>query len=181
VRVLMSEEIEQERVPDLPELPVRPVHVVRDEVAVRAVDRVVAGQPLAAAIRRPRHYPYGRTATPVQFRNPRLQWWPTGASAIDPCAQPGAGIGDRRSHYRLFANREKESTIAYYSPKGLTQVKRNSDGGYQSCLGFTWTSSLGGYSCYTPMLNDRGVTSYATGWAWTSNETNVGSGRTASH
>jgi hypothetical protein len=58
-------------------------------------------------------------------------------------------------------------TIAYYSPKGLTQVKRNSDGAYQSCVGFAWVSSLGGYSCYTPMLNDRGVTSYATGWAWT--------------
>jgi hypothetical protein len=72
-------------------------------------------------------------------------------------------------------------TIAYYSPKGLTQVKRNSDGAYQSCVDFTWTSSLGGYSCYTPMLNDRGVTSYATGWAWTANETNVGSARTASY
>ncbi len=72
-------------------------------------------------------------------------------------------------------------TIAYHSPKGLTQVKRNSDGSYQSCLGFGWVSSLGAYSCYTPMLNDRGVTSYATGWAWTSGETNVGSARTGSY
>jgi hypothetical protein len=72
-------------------------------------------------------------------------------------------------------------TIAYYSTKGLTQVKRNSDGAYQSCLPFTWVASLGGYSCYTPMLNDAGVTSYATGWAWTSGNTNVGSASTGSY
>lgn len=93
----------------------------------------------------------------------------------------GTPVGVVQLRYSTSCRTVWGRTIAYYSPKGLTQVKRNSDGAYQSCVGFTWVSSLSGYSCYTPMLNDRGVTSYATGWAWTSGERSVGSARTASY
>ncbi|MFJ2576206.1 DUF2690 domain-containing protein [Kitasatospora aureofaciens] len=50
--------------------------------------------------------------------------------------------------------------------QGMAQVYRNSDNAYQQCMisGGNWNDSLGGYSCYTPMLNDAGVTGYATGW-----------------
>ncbi|MER7750591.1 DUF2690 domain-containing protein [Kitasatospora sp. NPDC097643] len=49
---------------------------------------------------------------------------------------------------------------------GMSQVYRNSDNAYQQCTiaSGNWNDSLGGYSCYTPMLNDAGVTGFATGW-----------------
>jgi len=49
------------------------------------------------------------------------------------------------------------------SASDYVEVVRNSDGAVQGCYDAFWQSSLGGYSCYTPMLNDRNVTSYATG------------------
>ena len=42
-------------------------------------------------------------------------------------------------------------------------VFRNSDSNVESCLHLTYSSSLGNYSCYTAMLYDGGVTSYAVG------------------
>lgn len=45
----------------------------------------------------------------------------------------------------------------------FVEVIRNSDGAVEGCYDAFWQDSLHGYSCYTPMLNDRNVTSYAYG------------------
>ncbi|MEZ0064617.1 hypothetical protein ABIA32_000605 [Streptacidiphilus sp. MAP12-20] len=47
----------------------------------------------------------------------------------------------------------------------FAQVHRNSDDATQSCGTPTWSSSAGRYYCYTAMLNDANVTSYAWGYA----------------
>ncbi|MEV5880149.1 DUF2690 domain-containing protein [Streptomyces sp. NPDC052101] len=47
---------------------------------------------------------------------------------------------------------------------GLGYVVRNTDGAFEACGNtLTWSSSLSAYSCYSRMLNDRNVTSYAWG------------------
>lgn len=45
----------------------------------------------------------------------------------------------------------------------FAQIFRNSDGAQWSCSSYVWSSALNGNSCYTRMLYDGGVTSYAYG------------------
>ncbi|WP_329319954.1 DUF2690 domain-containing protein [Streptomyces sp. NBC_01262] len=54
--------------------------------------------------------------------------------------------------------------IAYYlGGEGEANVYRNSDGKYYLCENTTWSEALNGFTCYTAMVNDAGVTSYAWG------------------
>jgi hypothetical protein len=54
--------------------------------------------------------------------------------------------------------------LIYTEAEGdFAEVVRNSDGAVQRCYEAFWQQSLNAYSCYTPMLNDRNVTSYAEG------------------
>ncbi|MFF0477759.1 DUF2690 domain-containing protein [Streptomyces sp. NPDC004284] len=54
-------------------------------------------------------------------------------------------------------------------PYGHATVTRTSDWEWNYCDNLSWNSSLGQYSCYTAMLNDTNVESYATGHASASN------------
>jgi hypothetical protein len=64
---------------------------------------------------------------------------------------------------------------------GVAFVYRNT-GGAEGCPAtgntLTWSSTLGAYTCYTPMLSDANVTSYAwgtiNGW-WGSSSASTGS------
>ncbi|WP_405816654.1 YjfA family protein [Streptomyces sp. NBC_01390] len=54
-------------------------------------------------------------------------------------------------------------------PYGTAKVSRTSDWEWNDCASLSWNSSLGQYTCYTAMLNDAGVESYAMGSASASN------------
>lgn len=54
-------------------------------------------------------------------------------------------------------------------PYGTARIVRTSDWEWDTCASASWNSSLGKYTCYTPMLNDAGVESYAQGTASMSN------------
>ncbi|MFE7955636.1 DUF2690 domain-containing protein [Streptomyces sp. NPDC057413] len=54
-------------------------------------------------------------------------------------------------------------------PYGDAAVTRTSDWEWDHCDTLSYSSSLGAYSCYTNMLNDAGVESYAQGSASLSN------------
>jgi Protein of unknown function (DUF2690) len=56
------------------------------------------------------------------------------------------------------------SFITDYGGQGESAyVHRNSDGKTFGCTSNVYSSALGAYSCYTPMVYDGGVTSYAQG------------------
>ncbi|WP_327280622.1 MULTISPECIES: DUF2690 domain-containing protein [unclassified Streptomyces] len=59
-------------------------------------------------------------------------------------------------------------------PYGTASVTRTSDWEWNRCDSLSWNSSMGQYTCYTAMLNDAGVESYATGSASASNGYNSG-------
>ncbi|MDA2808036.1 DUF2690 domain-containing protein [Nocardiopsis suaedae] len=52
------------------------------------------------------------------------------------------------------------------SVDGSAKVVRNSDGRSYSCSNVWYSETLGVYTCYTAMVNDAGVTSYASGSAY---------------
>lgn len=52
--------------------------------------------------------------------------------------------------------------VSYYS-QGFATASRDQDGATYSCTSLTWSSSLNAYSCYSRMLNDYGMSSYAYG------------------
>ena len=54
-------------------------------------------------------------------------------------------------------------------PYGHAMLSRTSDWEWNDCGNLSWNSSLGKYTCYTAMLNDAGVESYARGSASMSN------------
>jgi hypothetical protein len=63
------------------------------------------------------------------------------------------------THCRTVWGRVR-TTATDSATAGLT---RNSDSAHEYCGPSTWSSDLGAYSCYTPMLNDANVTSSASG------------------
>ncbi|GIH07833.1 hypothetical protein Rhe02_59000 [Rhizocola hellebori] len=71
--------------------------------------------------------------------------------------------------------------VAYYNDYNAhAYVNRNSDGAWYNCVNPTWSNNLAAYSCYTPMLNDANVTSYADGYAATTDYV-ISYGRTTSY
>jgi len=74
-------------------------------------------------------------------------------------------IGHIQLRYSSACRTVWARVIITTEPTGdFAEINRNSDGAWQSCYGGgDWQASLGGYSCYTPMLNDANVTSYAYG------------------
>ncbi|MFI0961143.1 DUF2690 domain-containing protein [Streptomyces sp. NPDC021080] len=64
-------------------------------------------------------------------------------------------------------------------PYGTATITRTSNWDWDRCDSLSWNSSMGQYSCYTPMLNDAGVQSYASGSASASNGYNSGQVDTA--
>ncbi|MEV0412564.1 DUF2690 domain-containing protein [Streptomyces sp. NPDC050448] len=66
-------------------------------------------------------------------------------------------------------------------PYGHATVTRTSDYEWNYCGSLSWNSSMGQYSCYTTMLNDAGVSSYATGAASASNGYNSDDVQTGSY
>lgn len=81
-------------------------------------------------------------------------------------AGDGTIIGQIQLRYSTGCRTVWGRILAYYNNYNAhAYVYRNTDGAWQNCENSTWSSSLGAYSCYTPMLNDANVTSYAWGYA----------------
>ncbi|MDX3246667.1 DUF2690 domain-containing protein [Streptomyces sp. ME18-1-4] len=66
-------------------------------------------------------------------------------------------------------------------PYGGATVTRTSDYDWDRCGSLSYNSSMGQYTCYTRMLNDAGVESYAHGSASASNGYNSDEYQTASY
>jgi hypothetical protein len=72
--------------------------------------------------------------------------------------------------------------LAYYTPyQAVAYVYRNSDGAFQRCANAAWSNTLFAYTCYTLMLNDANVTSYAWGYAAEPSSLIVGYAETGSY
>ncbi|TDU04990.1 uncharacterized protein DUF2690 [Streptomyces sp. 846.5] len=78
----------------------------------------------------------------------------------------GAQVGTIQLRYSTKCRTVWARIITPYNA-GIAVVHRNTDNATEACPINTntlkWSSSLGDYSCYTPMLNDANVTSYAWG------------------
>jgi hypothetical protein len=72
-------------------------------------------------------------------------------------------IGQIQLRYSTACRTVWARVIAFGLTKGSAVAKRNSDGLGFTCTGLTYSQTLGAYSCYTLMLYDGGVTSYASG------------------
>ncbi|MFM9607742.1 DUF2690 domain-containing protein [Streptomyces niveiscabiei] len=66
-------------------------------------------------------------------------------------------------------------------PYGGATVTRTSNWDWYRCDSLSWNSSMGQYTCYTPMLNDAGVQSFARGSASASNGFNSDDVETGSY
>ncbi|MFI7505097.1 DUF2690 domain-containing protein [Streptomyces sp. NPDC049687] len=72
--------------------------------------------------------------------------------------------------------------VAYYlAGAGEANVYRNSDGKYYFCDNTDWSDAVNGFTCYTAMVNDAGVTSYAWGQADDSDTGDTGYAMTGSY
>jgi len=75
-------------------------------------------------------------------------------------------IGQIQLRYSTACRTVWARILAYDTPYQATGgVTRDTDLYTFYCHNPTWSSSLGAYSCFTKMLNDRNVTSYAYGYA----------------
>jgi Protein of unknown function (DUF2690) len=72
-------------------------------------------------------------------------------------------IGQLQLRYSTACRTVWARVIAFGSTSGSALAERNSDGLGYTCTGLTYSQTLGAYSCYTLMLYDGGVTSFASG------------------
>jgi Protein of unknown function (DUF2690) len=94
-----------------------------------------------------------RTASTVRSANVYVQ------------GDPSLGlVGRIQLRYSSACRTVWARVLLYTEPTGgFAEVVRNTDGSTQECNDAFWQQSLGAYSCYTMMLNDRNVTSYGYG------------------
>ncbi|MFJ9908892.1 DUF2690 domain-containing protein [Streptomyces sp. NPDC101152] len=78
----------------------------------------------------------------------------------------GAQVGTIQLRYSTSCRTVWARILSPAFSSGVAFVYRNT-GGAEGCPAngntLTWSSTLGAYTCYTPMLNDANVTSYADG------------------
>jgi hypothetical protein len=95
-----------------------------------------------------------------------------GSDAITAASVPltnggNSTYGSLELRYSPYCRTVWARVWSHYGGEMAGIVHRDSDGAQQSCgpNQAQWSSSAGEYYCYTPMLNDANVTSYAFGYA----------------
>ncbi|MEZ0095909.1 DUF2690 domain-containing protein [Streptacidiphilus sp. EB129] len=104
------------------------------------------------------------------------------AASTNIAMNDGTVVGQIQLRYSTGCRTTWARLLSYRQPTGTAQVYRNSDYTlYQCGSSLSWVGSLGAYSCYTPMVNDAGVTSVAIGSAYYDASTSTGGFATAAY